>query len=199
MEENSVTRLLREAKLGDADAAADLCRRYYQQLVPLARKRLLSTQRRVADEEDVVNQTLLQLLQGIADERFHKLDNRGDLWQILLVLLARNATSQHRRWSRLKRGGGKVRGESAFARKDEDSGGIGEFLSQPATQETVTEFIDAFQKAFQPFEGSETAEVILLRLQGLTAKEIAARLGKSERTIQRDLLKVRCRWENFFV
>ena len=57
--EGSVTHLLAELKLGQADLAqAGLWRRYFQRLVGLARIKLGHTPRTSADEEDVINRRI---------------------------------------------------------------------------------------------------------------------------------------------
>ena len=54
MDDDPVTQWIEGLKAGDEGAAADLWSRYFERLVQLARQRLSSTPRRVADEEDVV-------------------------------------------------------------------------------------------------------------------------------------------------
>ena len=53
MDDDPVTLWIEGLKAGDEAAVADLWNRYFDRLVQLARQRLGSTPRRVADEEDV--------------------------------------------------------------------------------------------------------------------------------------------------
>ena len=77
-----VTCWLRQLEAGDEDAARLLWQRYYRELVELARARLGTTPRRVADEEDVALSVLRCLYEGAARGQFAELVNRGELWQL---------------------------------------------------------------------------------------------------------------------
>src|SRR5262249_42717745 len=86
--EGSVTRWVTALKGGDAAAAQPLWERYYRRLVALARNKLQAARRRVADEEDVVQGAFHSFFQGVAQGRFPRLDDRGNLWSLLVVLTA---------------------------------------------------------------------------------------------------------------
>src|SRR5262245_62128352 len=119
----SVSRRIADLKAGDLAAAGDLCKRYFEHLVRLARKKLRGASRRVADEEDVVVDVLDSLYRGARRGHFPLLTDRDDLWRLLTVLTERKAANQVKREAARKRGGGRVRGESGFDRAD---GGAGE-------------------------------------------------------------------------
>ncbi len=110
----SVTGWLEQLKQGDSLAAHEIWGRYVEQLSRLARKQLGQTPRRVADEEDVVLAAFASFCKGVEAGRFSKLDDRDDLWQVLIVLTERKAIDQIRRQCAQIRGGGDVRGESAL-------------------------------------------------------------------------------------
>ena len=69
-----------------------------------ARKKLRDAPRRVADEEDVVVNAFHSFCAGAAEGRFPRLDDRDDLWQVLVVLTARKAADQLKHQYRQKRG-----------------------------------------------------------------------------------------------
>src|SRR5215469_6728517 len=114
----SVTRWLESLKLGDAAAAQELWRRYFQALVRLARDRLRGAPRAVADEEDAALSAFDSFVRGAACNRYPRLDDRDDLWRLLVVITERKALDQAQRERRQKRGGGKILGILELADAD---------------------------------------------------------------------------------
>src|SRR5262245_45696580 len=110
--EGSVTRWVTALKGGDPGAAQALWERYYRQLVTLARQKLRSARRRVADEEDVVQSAFHSFFKGVARGRFPQLHDRDNLWRLLVVITARKALDQLAHEQRKRRGGGTVRAEA---------------------------------------------------------------------------------------
>src|SRR5262245_59106753 len=110
--EGSVTRWLKDLKAGEAAAAQPLWERYHRQLVSLARRKLQSARRRAADEEDVVQSAFHRFFEGVAKGRFPRLEDRDNLWRLLVVITARKALDQLAHEHSKRQGGGMVGGES---------------------------------------------------------------------------------------
>src|SRR5690349_5237792 len=110
----SVTQWIDRLKAGDPDAAQKLWERYFRRLVGLARKKLRASPRRAADEEDVALSAFDSFCRGAGQDRFPRLHDRLDLWQLLVLLTARKAVdlAQHER--RQKRGGGRIDPEGKY-------------------------------------------------------------------------------------
>src|SRR5262245_35266235 len=104
--EGSVTRWLEKAQAGDNEAAQQLWQRYFGRLVGLARARLRGLARSLADEEDVALSAFDSFYRGVERGRFPQLNDRDDLWRLLVVITARKAANLIRDESRQKRGGG---------------------------------------------------------------------------------------------
>src|SRR5207244_594392 len=83
-------------KAGDLNAAQPLWERYFPRLVGMARKKLREAPRRAADEEDVALSAFDSFCRGAAQGRFPNLEDRNDLWRVLLLLTARKASHQIR-------------------------------------------------------------------------------------------------------
>ena len=128
-EDDPVTRWIEGLKAGDEAAVADLWNRYFDRLVHLARQKLGTTARRVADEEDVALSVFRCLCTGAQHGRLAEISDRGDLWRVLVTMTMRKTIDQQRRLAGKKRGAGKVRGESVFLRKsgEEASPGLQQF------------------------------------------------------------------------
>src|SRR5262245_21714038 len=89
--EGSITGWLTALKSGDVAAAQPLWERYHRQLIALARQKLQSARRRVADEEDVVQNAFHSFFKGVLRGRFPQLRDRDNLWRLLVVITARKA------------------------------------------------------------------------------------------------------------
>ena len=103
MSDPSVTTWIGLLREGNSDAAQQLWERYFSRLVEFARGKLRGTGRQAADEEDVALSAFHSFC--VAAERFPRLNNRQDLWQVLVMLTARKAFQQRRRQGAQKRGG----------------------------------------------------------------------------------------------
>ena len=90
-------------------------------LVGLARARLEGMRHAVADEEDAALSAFDSFCRRRRAGRFPRLDDRDDLWRLLVVITERKASDQAQRERRLKRGGGKIVGMPEAA--DVGSGG----------------------------------------------------------------------------
>jgi hypothetical protein len=102
---DSVSDWIVQLKAGDQNAAQQLWERYVNGLVRLARGKLGKTPRRTADEDDLANSVFAGALLGIKAGRFPQINDRHDLWQVLVLLTERKAIDYRRRAWAAKRGG----------------------------------------------------------------------------------------------
>jgi DNA-directed RNA polymerase specialized sigma24 family protein len=192
----SVTHWIGALKAGDDAAAQRLWERYFGELVRLARAKLGAIPRVEADEEDIALSAFHSFFQGAARGRFPRLDDRHDLWSLLVTITARKALDQAERQRRKKRGGGRVRGESDLA------GG------SPQTREAVLEQVmgreptpafaalvaDECRRLLEALGDETLRRIALLRMEGYADPEIAARLGCGLRAVGRKLDLIRKTW-----
>jgi DNA-directed RNA polymerase specialized sigma24 family protein len=195
-ETESVTAWLARLKQGHSSAATKLWQHYVQRLVRQARRRLGKRTRRVTDEEDVVVSVFDAFLRGVDDQRFVQLDDRDDLWQILIMLTERKAIAQRRRAMALKRGAGKVRGESVFAAQA-DNGSERPGLDLAAREPTpafAAEMAEQLQIRLDELQDPLLRDIAIGKLQGYTHEELATRLNVSLRTVERKVRLIRHKW-----
>jgi RNA polymerase sigma factor (sigma-70 family) len=188
-ETHSVTRWIERLKSNDPRAASALWERFVERMLAVARQRLGSAVRRVADEEDVVLVAFERFHHGLRQGRFPRLNDRDDLWAILFTLTSRHAARQVRDQQRDKRGAGNVRGDSAL---DTEAGQLIDDAPTPAEamllQESMAVLLDAL--------GDESLRrIALARMEGHSNSEIAGQLRCSEITIERRLRLIRTIWE----
>lgn len=192
----SVTHWIGALKAGDADAARELWGRYFDRLVRLARARLGSARCGEVDEEDVALSALDSFCRRAAAGRFPRLDDRDDLWRLLVTITARKALDQADRRARQKRGGGRVRGESALggAGPEAPGGGLEEVVGREPTPEFAAQVADECRRLLAALGDETLRRVARLRMEGYTDREIAERLGCGLRTVGRKLELIRKAW-----
>jgi RNA polymerase sigma factor (sigma-70 family) len=189
--DGSVSRWVTALKGGDAAAAQPLWERYHRQLVTLARRRLQST-RRAADEEDVVQSAFHSFFRGVARGRFPQLNDRDNLWRLLVVITARKALDQLARENSKKRGGGTSRDESRIALGDEAA--LEQVIGDEPTPEFAAQVAEEYQRLLDRLPDDGLRQVAVWKMDGLTNEEIAGQFDCSKRTVARKLETIRILW-----
>ncbi len=110
--DGSVTHWIQLLQAGDDSAVREIWERYFRRLVGLAREKLRRTRCGAADEEDVALSVFDSFCRGLEEGRFPNLQDRDNLWKVLVVLTARKALRLVQYERRQKRGGGKVLAEA---------------------------------------------------------------------------------------
>jgi RNA polymerase sigma factor (sigma-70 family) len=193
MGDEEITRWLSGLARGDDTAVQRIWQQYYEQLVRLARRKLGDARRRAADEEDVAQSAFFSFCRGAAAGRFPRLDDRHDLWKLLVTITARKATAQTRRDRRKKRGGGGERGESVFAGIDSDAAGIAGVMGNEPTPEVAAAVAEECRRLLGALPDA-LRQLAMLKLEGYSNVEIAAQLDCAPRTVERKLAKIREVW-----
>ena len=190
-----MTRWVTALKGGDAAAAQPLWERYHRRLVELARQKLRSGRRREADEEDVVQSAFHSFFQGIARGRFPQLDDRDNLWRLLVVITARKALDQLAR-ERSKRRGGTAPEESRInpGKPEWDDAAVERVVGDEPTPEFAAQVAEQCQRLLDQLGDETLRRVAVWKMEGLTNDEVAARLDCSRRTVARKLDTIRIIW-----
>jgi RNA polymerase sigma factor (sigma-70 family) len=190
--EGSITRCLHLLKAGDRDAARPLWEAYFVRLVGLARSQLQGLRgKTAADAEDVALSAFESFCRNAQNGVFPRLDDRDDLWQVLLVLTIRKARSLARREKRLKRGAGRV---VSFADLDDED--VETVLAAEPTPEVALQLAEECQRLLEQLNDDSLRRVALSKLEGYTNREIAERMGCVETTIERKLKSIRQLWSS---
>ena len=104
----SVTQWIQLLRQGDHGAAQPLWERYFAQLEAVARQKLRGLRPAVADAEDVALSAFDSLCRGLERGRFPRLNDRDNLWRLLVVITARKVAHLLRDEHCRKRGGGQI-------------------------------------------------------------------------------------------
>jgi DNA-directed RNA polymerase specialized sigma24 family protein len=181
---------------GDPDAAQQLWARYIEALVRLARAKLRATPRTAADEEDVALSAFDSFCRGMKLGRYPQLEDRDNLWRLLVTITARKAADLVQWEHRQKRGAGRVRVASDVGRGDQDM--QGDVLDRIAGPEPTPEFAalvaEELRRRLDGLGDEMLRQVAQLKLEGWTDEEIAAQLGCTRRTVVRKLVVIRQAW-----
>jgi DNA-directed RNA polymerase specialized sigma24 family protein len=195
----SVTRWLARLRQGDAHAAEVLFRAYFERLVRLARSHLRQDVRRAADEEDVALSALNSFFRGVAADRFPRLQDRHDLWRLLLTITLFKVRDLVNREHRQRRGGGRiVTAVDLFDLLDEPGDDLDRLTSPDPPPDLVVAFADQCRHWLEQLPGDDLRRVALARLEGDTVAEAAERLGISWRAVERKLRLIRQIWHDAF-
>ena len=129
--------------------------------------------------------------------RFPRLDDRNDLWRVLVTITARKAADQALRERRQKRGGGRVRSEAELAGggPEGDANLFGQVAGPEPTPEFAAMVAEECRRLLETLGDETLRQIALGRMEGDTNGEIAARLGCSLRTVTNKLTLIRKRWE----
>lgn len=192
-EDKSVTHWMNALQTGDKGAAQHLWERYFSDMVRLAEQRLPRHAKRAFDEEDVALSAFTSLCEGLADGKFPKLSAREDLWRLLVVITARKAQVYKRHATRQKRGGGNVVGETDLTAAG-DAPAFEAIIGATPTPAFVVEVAEEFRRLLDQLADDELRQIALLKMEGHTVEEIAARLTLSHRVVERRLRVIRQIW-----
>jgi DNA-directed RNA polymerase specialized sigma24 family protein len=188
----SVTVWLGTLKAGDPAAAQRLWDRYFAALVRLAHARLRAMPRAAEDEEDVALSAFDSFCTAASRGRFPRLDDRYDLWRLLVALTEHKAADLVRRQRRMKRGGGHVALEADVA------GPGGDLLDQLAGPSPTPEFAalvaEEYRQRLATLPSEHMRRIAVLKLEGYTNEEIAGRVGLGLRSVVRKLDLIRRAW-----
>jgi DNA-directed RNA polymerase specialized sigma24 family protein len=182
--DDAVTIWLGRLQAGESAAAAPLWEAYFRRLVGLARARLRDTPRRGTDEEDVALSAFESFCRNAEAGRFPDLADRDSLWRLLAAFTLRKSAHHLRDAGRLKRGGG-VKADGR------DFGAIEDVLAREPDPALAAEVADECERLLAALGDPDLRRVALLRMDGYSVEEVAARVGCAPRSVKRKLQLIR--------
>ncbi len=179
--EQSVTRWIAAVRNGDTAAATQLWDRYFTQLMHQARLRMSNVATSTYDEEDAALSTFLLLCKKLEDGSYAAIADRQELWHLMLTVLIRKIGRRVKYQHAAKRTDAKM----SFKPCSLDE------LPATTTQEISQECFELISSLKDP----NLEQVALLRFEGYTNDEIALKLNRTRRTVQRMLNLIRDLWQ----
>jgi DNA-directed RNA polymerase specialized sigma24 family protein len=197
---DSITHWIEQIRSSDTtardEAAERIWSRYSARLLDLARNHLDRRIRQREDEDDVVQNVYASFCRRMQRGEY-QLDNRQDLWNLLVTMTlhkTRKAALRHNRQGRAV-----SREEGGLAADGSDS------LATPAermpapdpTPEEAAELAEGVERLLRALPDPTLRQVALWKLEGYTSEEIAGteKLDCALRTVERKLRVIRAIWE----
>jgi DNA-directed RNA polymerase specialized sigma24 family protein len=128
---------------------------------------------------------------GATRGRFPRLDDRHDLWQVLVLITVRKAVDLAHHERRQVRGGGRVRTFSDLTGAE-----LERALGPEPTPALAALFNEALERRIRRLADPELCQIALQKLEGYTNPELAALHDCTQRTIERKLERIRAKWES---
>jgi hypothetical protein len=162
--------------------------------VGCARQRLGTAPRRVADEEDVALSAFDSFCRGVEQGRFPRLEDRDDLRNVLLMLVARKAAHTIRDERCGKRGGGKVSALTDLPGDSRDEEMLAYLIDSEPTPQLAAEMADECCRLLDKLGNADLRAIALWLVEGYTVAEITGKLACSPRTVARKVAQIRDLW-----
>lgn len=177
--------LLARVRDGSQDAAGELYRRYAQRLLALARAKCGADLAARVDVEDIVQSVFGSFFRG-AGQGYYTAPPGEELWGLLLVIALNKIRAKGAHHRAAKRDVRKTVGGDVLA------GGADGF-DPPADDETAHHILRLVVDEVLNELPDGHRDVVRLRIEGYEVAEVAARTGRSKRTVERVLQDFRTR------
>jgi DNA-directed RNA polymerase specialized sigma24 family protein len=174
------------------EAARFLWERYFNRLCGFIEGQLYPRHKRVTSADEVASDAFLALLDGVKHSRFHSVRNRDELWQMLTLIGARRSSNVRVKHNRQKNGDGKILGESVFGSRG--MGDLADFIQRELSPTDYVELKETIEQLLNQLPNHQVRQVALLRMSGYSNAEIAAKIGRVERTVELKLKLIRSIW-----
>ncbi len=181
----SITHWLLQLRSGDRNAAQPIWEKYFYRLVRVARTHLNGSPRRVADEEDVVICAFDSFCRGAEQGRFPKLDDRTDLWRVLVTITERKAINQVKHDTRKKRTPAGRTMTYSDAEYFQEVSPSPKFCAQVA---------ELYLELISDLRDDGLRSIAVWKMEGYSNDEIASRMDCSLRSVERKLALIRQHW-----
>ncbi len=194
MDSGSITRWFDSLQAGNREAAERLWQRFAGRLIDLARVRLRSAPRRAADEEDAVLSAFDSFCRHAEEGRYPQLQDRDELWNLLVTITVHKVKDQIKHEARQKRGGGAVRCEAELGPGADGELALDDLISTEPTPAMVAEMAEQAQRLLAALPDVALRSIALWKMEGYTNEEIASKLACARSTVQRKLEIIQARW-----
>jgi RNA polymerase sigma factor (sigma-70 family) len=193
---HSVSQWIASLKAGDLEAVHHLWSRYWPQLINRAKQHLGASPKGMADEEDVAQNVFLSFCRGAAAGRFHDVKNRDELWWLLLAITKQKSVTSVRRELAKKRGGGRVKLESAMSHGEGERRDLSldRLIGDAPTPDLLAMLKEQNTHLLGVLRDDRLREIARSRIEGYTVVEIADELAVTTRTVERKLQLIRNAW-----
>lgn len=194
----SVSVLISKVKEGDEDSVRELWNRYSGALVRSAQSRISKQVAAKVDSEDLAQSVFFAIYRGAVEDKFDQLNDRAGFWTLVLAITRRKAVDRIRKLTAAKRGGVAAMRVPQGGLGDSGDDFITRLPSREVDPQVEVECHDLLESLKEQLDAEDDTgmltRVAVSRIAGLSVKEIAAELERTERTVERKLSLIRSLW-----
>ena len=189
-----------DLKAGDEQAIQPLWDRYFATLVESARAEACAIRSSTAvnDEEDVALSAFQSLYEAVREGRFPRLEDRDDLWRLLVHLTACKAVDCHRAENRQKRGSGKALREvdllAAGSADLDEANPLDRIIGNEPSPDFAAMVAEEYARRLDRLSDGTLRRIAELKLACHSNDEIRQQLGCSLRSVTLKLELIRKIW-----
>jgi RNA polymerase sigma-70 factor, ECF subfamily len=169
--------LIVRLRSGDESAASEVYDRYANRVFGLVHQQMADRLRAQIQPEDIVQSVFKSVFRGINSGNYDA-PAGGTIWQLMAIVAVHKVRRNARRRTALRRDARRTQSLDAMEKFD------------TADDCTPEEFESAIREAIEDLKDTEQ-DVVLLRVQGYSVEEIATKLERSRRSIERALQNIR--------
>ncbi len=185
-EQKSITEWIVATREGDNAAASELWNYYFHRLMRMARSKMSQIPRTTYDEEDVAISTFQVLCSKLREGRYPDLADRDELWQLMLKVLVRKILRRAEYEAALKR--------TSSLTKVIANSPAGPLINLADHRAVSHEIGDECERLISRLDDPNLVQLVIWKLDGFTNDEIAIKMNRTRRTVQRMLALVRNLW-----
>jgi DNA-directed RNA polymerase specialized sigma24 family protein len=185
--DGDITQWIRQMKAGERQVVQHLWQGYFQRLVDVARRNLVALPRPARDASDVALSAFDSFIRGAEQGRFPKLEDRDDLWQLLVVITKRKAADRIAFAHRDRR-------DCRRHAEDEDGSLLRGLLSREPDPAFEAQVGEECQRLLACLRNDELRQIAVRKMEGFTNEEIAEQFGIALASVGRRLALIRDAW-----
>ena len=179
---------------GGDKGAFRLWNHYFARLVELATAQINQRHQHAYDGEDAAISAFSSFCRRVRNGQYAELEDEQSLWRLLSTMTMNKIRRRIRDHTRIKRGGGMVRGDSVMAHKETATQlrtGSNNFAP---SEDLAHEFTDFVESLVTSSDDPSLKKISLMKLSGFSNEEIAQELQCARSTVQRKLALIRASW-----
>jgi DNA-directed RNA polymerase specialized sigma24 family protein len=130
---------------------------------------------------------------GVEKKKFPMLSDRHGLWRLLVGITIHKLLQAVRDQNRIKRGG-QFRELQGLDSSGSGLDALNLVVSREPSPEFAVEVAEEYEILIRSLGNAELTQLAIWKMEGFTNEEIAAKIGKSPRTVERKLNLIRKIW-----
>jgi len=196
MDKGSVTRWIEQMRGGDSIVVHALAERYFKKLGDAARRRLHKINQNLHDEEDVANFVLEAVFRNIAQGRYPDLQDRDDLWFLMLAITQRRISSILKRDRRQKAQPSSLTSLTELLEIYE--GELSDLAVDSDPEQIAIEIGDCWQELMRILPNDEFRKIARLKLDFYSNRQISSMLKLTSKYIDRKVVEIQRLWGEIY-